>query len=226
MIRRIVFALTLIVALCACGLARADFVTLNEGGYGPFTCEQDGGGPLPSWGYSETWTGSFYSYGCERRRGAIATNGYVGKPYSLPADPFESIRVSPQYTTGYACSSIVPGNAPVPCDSWVTAPPDNPYTNWRNGLVVGYAPPCPSPSPTMNSIYMCSGAWTPYDSSGIATAVISDGIVKPGLPHGSPLKLQPGGVTGVGVECLATLANYPSVPNLGRTQVMAVYDCP
>lgn len=227
MIRRIVFFLTVVIVTAACGIARADYVTVTQGGYGPFACASDGGGPLPSWGFVERYTGSFYSYGCERYRGDIATSSHAGRSFDFVSagDPYLSAKVSSTATTAYLCYDIVAGNTPVPCDSgYVTATSDTPWAgDWRNGLVIGYSAPCPL-TPNETTLTPCTGACTPYDGSGLPTAVISDGIPKPGLPLGSPLKLPP--TVGSDVSCIATMSNYPGVPNHGHDVWMAVYVCP
>ncbi len=227
--RRIVFFLTLVIALVACGIARADYVTVTQGGYGPFPCARDGGGPLPSWGYSERFLGSYYTYGCARYRGDVVTPTHAGHSFSYleAGDPYLSVKVSPQFTTHYACYDLAPGNTPVPCDSYKTVTSDDPYVDdWRNATVLGYAPPCPVDNASaFNQLYLCSGAYQPYDGSGLLTAIITDSHPSPGLPHGNPLKLQP--AVGNDVSCVATMANYPNVPNPGGpVKRMAVYTCP
>jgi hypothetical protein len=226
---RLLILATFAVVWLACGVAHADYVTVTQGGYGPFTCTRDGGGPLPSWGFSERFVGSFYYYGCQRYRGDIQTSTHAGHSYDfIPAgDPYLSVKVSPQYTTHYACYDLAPGNTPVPCDGgYKVVTSDDPYVDdWRNASVIGYLPSCPAANgATFNTIHFCAGSYTPYDGSGLVTAVIGDGHVAPGLPYGNPLKLQP--TVGNDVSCVATMSNYPNVPSGGHAVLMAVYTCP
>lgn len=229
MIQRIALAVGLVFALA--GAARADYVTAAEGGYGPFVCEKDGGGAMPSWGFDEIFSVPNYVGTCERWRGDIDTgSGHPGRP--MAADfAIRSARTSPQSSSMYICDYIVLTNAPVPCHiewGWASSYQSDPSvpTVSARAHVPGYTVDCPL-TPGMAVIHDCSAPFTPYDGSGIPTAVIADGIAQncPGpscLPYGSPLKNQP--TVGTDVSCVADLANYPLLHASGKR--VAVYTCP
>lgn len=206
------------------GVARADYVTSQEGGYGPFLCEKDGGGALPAGGFDEIFTVPSYAGTCQRWRGDVDIgSGHPGRLLNSSI-AIRSVRVSPQNTGAYVCDYIVAGNVP-PCHiEWGLANDANVPTVSARAHVPGWGNPCPL-TPGMTQIHVCTGSdWTPYDGSGLVTAVISDGIPQNGLPRGSPLKNQSGGPD---VSCVATVSDYPLTPPPGTPAVvMAVYACP
>lgn len=209
------------------------FVDASEAGFGPFAVA----GNIPSWGYVDV----FNNTDGQRWRGDINSGtGHIGRivtPTLSGVNWAIKSGFSGVSTYVLACSHAPPDTHGSPCQGQTPAPVSITTTGGFIGFtpaafVVGYQPNCQY-TPGMTIVHQCTGSYTPYDGSTMATAVVADGIVRPGLPYGSPLKYQPGGTTGVDVECVVDLSTYgiqgqftrPPGYTLGNT-VMAVYTCP
>jgi hypothetical protein len=229
MSRRTIVSLAVFLGLSACSLARAaDFVTTDESGHGPFVVTN----PIPSWGYLDVASEDFSHR--ERWRGDVETgSGHLGRTI-VPTFAARWFSVSPlQGSFAFACSHTPTGPTYAPCQGQSPAPVyissdgNNPtHLMWTPAaVIVGYYPQCPIAS-GYSVIHYCTGTHTPYDYTGqptdFPTFVIGDGIVKPGLPYGSPLKLVVSGATGVPVDCWAEPDEY----GLSGPWGMAVYTCP
>jgi len=240
--RRVTTLLLTATILSSCGVSteqvatftpQALYVDASEGGFGPVAAT----GPLPGWGSIDLWGWA----GTDRYRGDINTgSGHVGR--TIAVDPDETgywwAQTSPQFTSALACASPATGPSTNPCAGQSPAPisitPSGTYLPWPPvAIVVGYTPNCPA-TPGMTTVHQCTGIYTPYDGSTIATAVVTDGLPKPGLPFGTPLKLTPAAdPAGQQVECVVDLSTYgiqgqfvrPPGYTLGNS-VVAVYSCP
>lgn len=205
MIRRIVFVVTLLVVLAACGVARADFIA-TTGGHGPLSeygAFPDRGAVWlfnPNTGAGEFWLGDMGDY-------------YVVHP-SQGGLTWLTMSTSYTYAIAYEFEvrpGAYAGRNVVLTSSWSTL-------SWApQAVIVRYDPPCPS-SPTMTSIHVCTANYTPMDGAGKPTVVITDNF-------GHPLNLS--GSTNH-VECEAHLSSYPLVPHPPGMpdDVAAVYVCP
>ncbi len=213
--RRPILTLGLAIVLTlACGIARADYLD-HVGGHGPLSCS---GGPMKDYNQVEAWSTTT----CERWTGDVGPNG----PATLlfPSAGMISFAKSPNGTSAYACLAIHNGNYGwctdsrlIPSGTGVVFPSTPIY------IQINAAPPCPTNQATAFTVlYWAPGSygdWTPMDGYGLPTAVIADGHVAPGLPHGNPLKLSDADV------CVANLANYPNLPTHSGL-VAAVYTLP
>lgn len=220
------------------------YVDAYGGGHGPFACA----GAVPGRGYVDLYTGNNYTGTCYRWRGDFADDsggahlGYVIWPY----DWVGSIKVSPWVNSDLTWFDYCEGNPQLlgNCDPHYRSTggmhTDLPVTGWAYGpIVVKYGSACPAQTSPLTHFHQCAGAYTPEDDSGYATAVISDGIVSPGLPYGHPL-FEPNS-NSLATDCLADLVAYGADPLHGSnlvsqftppsgyirgTRVAAVYYCP
>lgn len=204
-------ALALFVTVLS-GTARADYID-HSGGHGPLTCSSPT--TLKDYNQVEMWNdGSFNS--CERWTGSI--NPTIGD-LLFPTAGKQWVKKSPFGTTAYACMAVYHGNY-----GWCTDLREI-TTDWQNlgatpvYIEVSAAPPCPTDNASAFTVLHWApgsyGDWTPMDGMGMATAVIGDGHVAPGLPDGNPLKVSDADV------CVADLASYPNLHATGT--VAAVY---
>lgn len=237
MIRKLLPLAVAIILTCAC-IAPEDiaqtssplFVDASEAGFGPFAVT----GNVPNWGYIDYWNATT----SQRMRGDIETgSGHLGRIVVPTISGVNWALKSPQYTYVIACAQMPTRSDYAACSGQTPAPFGVtaaggylPFT--PAAFVVGYTPPCPS-TPGMTTVHQCTGSYTPYDGSTIATAVVADGFPKPGLPYGSPLKMPTGSSGPFDVECVVDLSTYglqsqftrPPGYTLGWS-ALAVYTCP
>lgn len=210
--RRIVFVLTLVIALAACGIARADYVTSVALGHGPFPCV----GTTPPVGVADISDGAG---NCERWIGDIGVSGHPGYVITptVSATHMQLSASEPGHTYGYACPGLPSGPPSDPCQGQTVAYFNNQsfasnVFQWpAKTIVLGYMLGCTNPGGIV-SARACTGSATPLDGSGYPTAVLSD-------QFGNHLKNQDGPVAS---NCLVDLMTY----GLGYGVWAVVYACP
>lgn len=195
-------------------------------GHGPAPCS----GATPDHGYLDVW---HPDNTCGRVRGDFIGDSTAPHPGYIfaPGSDVSWVFMSANYTSGFACAHPATGPAYSPCLGQSPAP-QTLSPGWTfipfapAAAVLGYLPNCPS-TPGMTRLHQCTGAWTPIDGSGYATAVIDDGNPAHALNLPNP-PINAG-------DCLIELSSYSTalaaqfVPPPGYThgtRVVAVYTCP
>jgi hypothetical protein len=237
MIRKLLPFIVTAILTCACSpppeapAATASPLYVDQTtGHGPVPCS----GATPDHGYLDVWHDNGT---CGRVRGDFmgdSTNDPSHPGYIFaPGTDAHWFWMSPnQYTSGWVCSHPATGPAWAPCQG------QNPPQQFLNAgdwtfvpftpaaVLLRYLPFCPN-TPGMTRLHQCSGAYTPIDGSGYATAVIDDGTPAHALNLPNP-PINAG-------DCFIELSSYSTalaaqfVPPPGYThgtRVVAVYTCP